>query len=343
MTRTRSLTFVLAVIALGTVCLNPISVASQTVEGEIYGRLLQGTVGGPTIDAVTLQLITLDNNGVIETTETVSEGASFRFKVAPRAENTHFIRATYKDVPYMSPPVLLSSELPTAELEITVFETTAVQPKLRIDSTIATVLVLDRTNAQLTIERVDEVINPSDRVYVGNRDGVTLRLPLPNNVVETTGVGPEGEFAQAGATITVSMPLRPGIASVVTRYVVGYDRANDTYTLRVTTPFDAQRMEIEVPIRFSDHLQPLAQSIRANKREVSGERVQVIERESAARPGDSVSVRLEGLSGLNAKNPLTSTTGAFVAVLVAIAVVSGGSLLLVRTRSNDDNALGDSA
>ena len=71
--------------------------------------------------------------------------------------------------------------------------------------------------------------------------------------------------------------------------------------------------------------------------------MQVIERESAARPGDSVSVRLEGLSGLNAENPLTSTTGAFVAVLVAIAVVSGGSLLLVRTRSNDDNALGDSA
>jgi hypothetical protein len=343
MTRTRSLQFVLALIALGTVCLNPASVASQTVEGEIYGRLLQGTVGGPTVDAVTLQLITLDSHGVNEAVETVSKGTAFRFKVVPRAENTYFIRATYEDVSYMSPPILLSSELPTAELEITVFETTTVQPKLRIDSTIATVLVLDRTNAQLTIERVDEVINPSDRVYVGNRDGVTLRLPLPNGVVEATGVGPEGKFAQVGATMTVSIPLRPGIASVVTRYVVGYDRVSDTYTLRVTTPFSTQRMEIEVPIRFSDHLQPLSQSIRADKREVSGERVEVIEREGTARPGDSVSVRLEGLSGLNAENPLTSTAGAFVAVLVAIAVVSSGALLLVRTRSKDDSTLGDSA
>ena len=43
------------------------------------------------------------------------------------------------------------------------------------------------------------------------------------------------EFAIEGGTLTVTAPLRPGTASVVTRYVVGYDRAGDAYTLSELT------------------------------------------------------------------------------------------------------------
>ena len=64
-----------------------------------------------------------------------------------------------------------------------------------------------------------------------------------------------------------------------------------------------------MPARFIQDLEPLDASERADSREVSGERVEVIMRE-AARPGESVSVRLEGLSGRNASNPLAGKGGA---------------------------------
>lgn len=327
----------------GTLLAGASTAASQAPGGEISGRLVQGSSGGPALDAIELQLIILGGDGGIETKETASEGARFRFEVVPDARLTYVVRASYQGVSYLAPPLLLSPELPTAEVELTLFESTRERPDLRIESTLVTVLVLDRMNAQLTLERIDEVTNPSDRVYLGDEAGVTLRLPLPDGVVEATGVSVEGEFALEGGTLVATAPLRPGTASVVTRYVVGYDRAGDAYTLRVTAPLATQQMEIEVPLRFSDDLDPLAESVRAGEREVSGERVAVIARDGAAGPGVSVSVRLEGLSGLNVENPLTGTAGAVLAVLVALAVVSGGALLLVRARGDGAGEAGEGA
>ena len=311
------------------------SAAGQPAEGEIRGRLQQGSAGGPALDGVAVQLIVLGGGGVIETVETTSAGADFRFDVTPDPSRTFVVRAVHQGVQYLAPPLLLSAELPSVELELTVFETTSERPALRIESTLVTVLALDRANAQLTIERVDQLTNPSDRVYVGAEQGVTLRLPLPEGVLDANGLSAEGEFRLEGGTLTVSAPLRPGTASVVTRYIVGYDRADDAYTLRVTAPLATRRMEIEVPSRFATDLEPLADSVHAGAREVAGEPVEVFARDAgAAGPGESVSVRLEGLSGRNATNPLTGTTGAFVAVLVALFVVSGGTLLLVRARAD---------
>ena len=302
--------------------------AAQTPDGEIRGRIVQGTAGAPTPEGIPVELIILGGASGLETAQTVSgEGGAFLFEVLADPQRTYVVRIERQGVQYLSPPLLLSRELPTTDIEITIYEATRERPDLRIESTLVTLLALDRAAAQLTIERTDEVTNPGDRIYVGDEEGVTLRLPLPDGVAAAYGAGADSGFVLEGGVLAATTALRPGATSVVTRYVVGYDRAEDAYTLRITAPFPTGRMEIEVPGRFVQDLEPLGESDRAAARAVAGERVEVIAR-AAARPGESVSVRLEGLAGRNAANPLTGRGGALIGMLLALAVTGGGALLL---------------
>ena len=302
--------------------------AAQTPDGEIRGRIVQGSANAPAPEGIPVELIILGGPDGLETADTVSGArGTFLFEAPADPQRTYVVRVEHHGVQYLSPPLLLSRELPTTDVEITIFEATRERPELRIESTLVRLLALDRAAAQLTIERIDEVTNPADRIYVGDEEGVTLRLPLPDGVAAASGAGTDSGFAIEGGVIAATMALRPGVSSVVTRYVVGYDRAEDAYTLRITAPFPTGRMEIEVPGRFIQDLEPLGESEQADAREISGERVEVIAR-PAARPGESVSVRLEGLAGRNAANPLTGRGGALAGVLLALAVTGGGALLL---------------
>ena len=312
--------------------------AAQEPAGRVSGLVRSGTAGGPAVDALPVQLIVLDEAAVIESLRTTTTGGRFAFEVVPDIARSYVVRVVYEGVQYLGAPVLLSAELPTAEVAITVYETTRERPALSIDRTAVTVLSLDRTNAQLTLLREDQVRNPGDRVYLGASEGggesggvgATLRIPLPDRTVEADGLGGEGEFRLEGGTLVTTAQLRPGVTSVVSRYVVGYDRARDAYTLRVTAPVATGEMEIAVPTRFVDDLEPLAGSAVTGRRDLEGERVEVVAREGAAGPGDSVSVVLAGLAGGNAPNPLTGTGGAVLAVVLALAIISGGAALLWR-------------
>ena len=319
---------------------------AQELAGRVSGLVRSGTAGGPAVDAVPVQLIVLDGAGTVEALQATTAGGRFAFAVVPDVTRSYVVRVVYEGVQYLAAPVLLSAELPTAEVAITVYETTRERPALSIDRTAVTVLSLDRTNAQLTLLREDQVRNPSDRVYLGaedggedgGEDGVTLRLPLPDRVVDASGLGSEGEFRLEGGTLVTTAQLRPGVTSVVSRYVVGYDRARDAYTLRVTAPVATGQMEIAVPTRFVDDLEPLDASAVTGTRDLAGERVVVVAREGAAGPGDSASVVLVGLAGGNAANPLTGTGGAVVAVALALAIISGGAALLLRAGARGGSA-----
>ena len=321
-------------VALGAAGPGPGHGDAQELAGRVRGLVRSGTAGGPAVDALPVQLIVLDDAGTVEALRATTAGGRFEFEVVPDVTRAYVVRLVYGGVQYLAAPALLSAELPTADVAITVYETTRERPALSIDRTAVTVLSLDRANAQLTLLREDQVRNPGDRVYLGGEeggeDGVTLRLPVPDGVIEAGGVGGEGEFRLEGGTLVTTAQLRPGVTSVVSRYVVGYDRARDAYTLRVTAPVATGQMEIAVPTRFVDDLEPLAGSAVTGTRDLEGERVEVVAREGAAGPGDSASVVLEGLAGGNTANPLTGTGGAVVAVVLALAIISGGAALLLR-------------
>ena len=86
-----------------------------------------------------------------------------------------------------------------------------------------------------------------------------------------------------------------------------------------------------MPTRFADEIRPLAGSAVVGERDESGEPSTVVGHEGAAGPGESVTVLLDGLAGRNTPNPLTGTTGAAVAVVLALAIIAGGAVALHLT------------
>lgn len=305
--------------------------AAQDRAGTISGTVRNGTAGAMLPDGLRVQLIAVPRGGTPSAQETVAEGGRFRFSVVTDASITYLLRVVYQGVQYFNEvPILISPDLPDAEGELTVYETSSEPPPLRVERVTVRVLALDRENAQLAIEREDLVVNPTDRVYVASEDNVTLRLPAPENVVMANGASIEGSFTLDGESLAVTMPLRPGTNSVVTRYLVGYDRDRDTYRLRVTTPLEAGRIAIQVPQRFVERLVPLEDAQRAPAVEVEGEQLLVVELPGEVAAGRSAVAELRGLSGRQAPNPLTEMPGAAVGSGAAAVLIAIGGMLRLR-------------
>ena len=323
-------------------------VGQETVAGTVSGTVRSGTDAAALLDGVHVELITLTGDGTLTTQATTTSGGRFQFTVPADASLTHLLRAVHRDVQYFAPePVLLSPELPSAEREIMVYETTAVAPDLRIVATVLDVIALDRLNAELTLRREDLVVNPGDRTYTGADRGVTLRLPVPEavieadgNVVLAMGVPGAGRFALSGGRLEVATPIKPGETTIVTRYRVRYDRARDAYTLAATAPLPTGRIELRVPERFVDELRALEGSTLGERSEIEGERALVVRRDETA-PGARAAAELRGLAGRRPANPLTERSGAVLASVLAVAALLGGFALvraLERGRSSAGGA-----
>ena len=322
----------LAALALLAACVAALALlaapATAQPTGRIEGVVRQGTAGAPAIDAVAVRLLTLGADGAASATrETTTRGGRFAFGVAADPALSYVVSTTHAGLAYLAPPVLLDAALPTAEVEIVVHETTREPPPLTIARTLVTVVALDRANARLELVREDELRHAGDRVYLGGADGVTLRLPLPDGAADAGGAGGEGEYRVEDGALALAAPLRPGAATLVTRYAVGYDRARDAHALRIAAPLPTARMEIDVPTRFADDIEPLAGSRRGGDRDDGGERIRRIALEGEARAGESAGVLLSGLSGRNAANPLAGGRGALAGLALAIAILGGGAAL----------------
>ena len=306
--------------------------AAQAPDGTILGVIVSGTAGVGPLDGVSVQLIVLRGEEAASAMETATDGGRFSFAVPADPETTYIVRAIADGVGYFAPPVLLSSALPSAEVEIVVYETTTEPPPLRIVSTVVTVRSLDRALSVLSLVREDVILNPADRTYVGNERGVTLRLPVPDGLVSAEGLSGDGSFTVEGGTLVTTAPLRPGDTLLVTRYVVGYDRARDAYRLRITAPLPTGGIAIRVPERFVADLLPVGDTTRGDALEVEGERVLVVEltADDGLRPGLSAVADLQGLSGRRPANPLTERRGAVIAAVLALIVLAGSVALARR-------------
>lgn len=303
---------------------------SSDEAGRISGRVTNGTAGATLTGEVTVELITLTEGG-ISSRETLVADGRYEFRLRPTALENHVLLAIYRGVQYLSNVVVLSPELPEAEQDFVVYETTNESPRLTIEMTAMTVIELDRAQARLRLARQDLVNNPGDRVYVGDETGTTLRIPTPEGTIEASGEADQGEFILEGGRLAATMPLHPGVTSVVTQYLVGYDRDRDSYRVRATTPLPGERIEVRVPERFVRRARPDSNGRRAGDTEIGGERVMVFERTAPALPGEGLIVDLEGLSGENASNPLTDRNGAIVGSLLALLVLGVAAVAIARS------------
>lgn len=320
---------------------------AQELDGTISGEVVLGTAGASLPESLEVELIALAADGGLMAVRTVAQDGRFLFHVATDATVTYLLHVDYDGVRYFAKqPLLLSAELPSAEATITVYEATSESPGLRIESTTVTVVALDRAESLIALEREDRVLNPSDRTYVGDALGVTLRLPVPDATTDAGGDGDAASFTFEGGRLAVSIPFSPGITSVVTRYLVGYDRAEDTYRLRVTAPIDSGTTELLVPQSFVGDLRPLGESTRGETRDFEEEQMLVVERTGELRSGESAVAELRGLSGRNSPNPLTERAGAIAGAGLALALLVAAFAALrryPRPRPHPPNNDGDAA
>ncbi|MGE3960800.1 MAG: hypothetical protein AB7F65_03870 [Dehalococcoidia bacterium] len=341
MRRTASLRpALLAVLAVAALAAPPVASAQTETVGRITGELTLATAGAE-LDATALavDLIVLEAADVTGTVDATVDGTSFAVEVPLDAERRYVPRVRYQGVQYFGQPVSVTHDAPEVVAELPpLYEATAEAPDLVVTETVVTAVALDRGTGQLGLIRDDFVTNPSDRVYVGGENGVTLRLPTPEGTLDASGENADGEFDLADGVLQAAVPLRAlGGTSIVTRYVVAYDLAEDEYVLRVTTPLPADRLVVRVPEAYVHDLELLGDG-REGERDVievsDGEPVplRTFVLEDAA-PGDSLIVRLDGLALRRNSNPLAETPGNLIAGAIALAVVgAAGAFAVVRTR-----------
>jgi hypothetical protein len=240
----------------------------------------------------------------------------------------------YEGIAYFSNQLLISPELPTVTADFEVYATSPTAPALAIDSTTVTLLAIDRERSELTLVREDLVRHDDPVIFVGAEDGVTLRLPLPDDTEDAGGLdAASDEYTLDGGTLAVASPLRPGVTSIVTRYTVRYDAEGDEYRLRITAPVPTQHIEIRVPQRFLREVRPQGDdATRGEDADFEGEPLTVIQRTSPATSGQGLVADLVGLSGVErASHPLTSGVGAAVGTALVLIVVGGVVVGLRRT------------
>lgn len=314
----------------------PSPAPTSAPEGVISGTVKNGTSGVTGVDGVRVQLLALSGDGQVASQEATVQGGAFRFAVPATSTATYVLRATYQGVAYLvDPPILLSPEIRSERREVTVYETTSERPALTIESTVMSLQALDRELGRATLQREDQVVNPSDRIYVGSDDRVSLRIPAPDRVIE---IGPadeiDAEVTLEGGVVTTTQAIRPGPNLVVTRYLVEYDQAADSYRLRVTAPLPTSEMQIWTPDEFIEDVDGDGDTTKTT-RAFQGTDWTVVRRSGTVAEGESLVATIRGLTQANESNPLTEMPGAALGGALAIAILLGGLFVASRLRGSE--------
>ncbi|MEX2445837.1 MAG: hypothetical protein WD734_00735 [Dehalococcoidia bacterium] len=312
--------------------------AATTIQVE--GRVTSGTEGHEPAGDLTVRLVGLDEGEVAEAVEAEVRDGRYAVDAPASPGRTYIPHLVYEGVDYFAPPVAVD-EASSATRDFLVYATTDEAPQLAITSTVVTVLAIDREQGQIGIEREDLVANPDDRVFVGDEAGVTLRIPSPEATLNASGQNADGEFTFENGVVSTTVPLRPGtLTSIVTRYLVEYDMAEDRYRLRVTAPLPTGEVRARVPVGFARAVEPGDGARRAEDEEAGRadeQAMRVAEATAPLSPGDGLLVDLVGLSGAAVQsNPLTESGGSSAALVAALVVIGGGVTVAARRRRDRD-------
>ncbi len=314
---------------------------AQEADGRISGAITMGSADATlATDALDVRVIVLEAEAVVETLTVPVEDGRYEVRVPATLSRTYVPVVSYRGIAYFVPPVLLDASAPEVVEDVTVYETTTERPDLTIESTVVTLFGIDREVGHAGFIREDLVTNPSDRVYIGDERGVTLRLPAPEGTIQGSGDNVDGTFTLEAGAISAAVPLRPlSSTSVITRYLVEFDPADDDYLLRVTAPLQTGRVEVHVPQGWLRDLDPEPPAIRADDVTVgTGVDASVLSIVALpeAGPGQSLLVRLEGFGLAHRVNPLTELPGAVIAAAGVAAVL--GIAVAAATRQRREAA-----
>ena len=312
---------------------------AQQPQGTISGTITLETPGDTLPAGIELQLIILEESQAPTSAQQQADpSGAFTFQVDPDPRLNYVPFLIYEGVRYFSTPssIRFDDTTSSASIAFEVYSTTTEAPNLSIEATTVIAVALERSTSTLTLIREDLIVRDELTVYVGGDDAVTLRIPVPDGTIDAGGLEVDDpDFSFEGGTVNVSLPLRPGPNSIVTRYTVGYDAAEDMYRLRITSPLTASHIEARAPENFVSKLEPRGDDARrAADADFEGDTILVVERIGPATPGQGLVVDFVGLSGARSAHILTTTTGAVVGSILALAIISALAIALARREPN---------
>ncbi|MBT5773487.1 MAG: hypothetical protein HOH95_03825 [Dehalococcoidia bacterium] len=316
---------------------------AQQPQATISGAITLGTPGDTLPAGIELQLIVLEESlAPTSIRQQADANGTFTFEVDPDPRFNYVPFLIYEGVRYFSTPssIRFDGTTSSATAAFEVYSTTTEAPDLSIEATTVIAVALERSTSTLTLIREDLINRDELTVYVGGDDAVTLRIPVPDRTIDAGGLEDDDpDFSFEGGTVNVSLPLRPGPNSIVTRYTVGYDAVEDMYRLRITSPLPTGHIEARAPESFVNKLDPRGDDARrAADTEFEGDPILVVERIGPATPGQSLVVDLIGLSGARPAHILTTPRGAVSGSLLALIVISGLAVALARRATPADDA-----
>lgn len=311
-------------------------VASGQVSGSISGIVRPGAGSDVNVAGLPVQLIEVrDTPTMVQETRTTA--GRFRFDIpAITPSTTYLVRVLVDEVTYLSPrAVQLTTQRPTAQVELTVFGAGSERPALRASIAAVTIVAVDRAAGQMTLQREDVVVNPSTKAWRGDAEGVSVLLPLPDGLISAEGqawydgVPAAGEFTPRMDGVAAVVPLRPGETLLMTRFTVAADLTAPV-EVRLAAALPTEQLQIMAPQRFVRRVTPLADAVRGEPVTIEEEKMTVVERLRPAEPGEAVAARLFGLAAPIPPHPLSSSWSALVGAGAAALLISVSAFVALR-------------
>ncbi|MEX2425570.1 MAG: hypothetical protein WD401_02295 [Thermomicrobiaceae bacterium] len=320
-----------AIVCLVLLALSPAAAMAQDEEpetGSVSGQVTNGTEDGGDVEGLEVVLTRFQQMDAVETftTEVASDG-TYEFSDLPILDNEAFlVEVFYEGIEFTSGMILLSQE-PETERDITVYEQTNDPSVLRLVSRGIVIADADEEAAIVEILEIIALANDSDRVFVGDENGEVLRLAVPENANQ---VAPQPgfdfgqmSFADDEDTVLVSTgPVDPGSHNPMISYQIPYEgtsaelsvgTAMATETLRVLVQEDSFDISSEI-------LEP------AGVQQIGNENTYEVLAIDRPVVGDSFGVEISGLPRENWNLPVAMST--FLASIAAgVGLVIGAVLI----------------
>lgn len=199
--------------------------------GEVTGRVLQGTPGGPDPAGATVTLEAYVNfTPAAAFTATTAVDGSFVFTdLAVDPSIVYLASAPAAGLEFSSPLIALSASQPMTETVITVYEPTDDPTGIVIDRAH---WIVDSQPGAVIAGQIVFVGSDADHAYTGRMvEGidvpVTVELTVPEGAQQVSFDGGElgARFRQAGNRVYDTLPVIPGdgTGQIIMRYAIPYD------------------------------------------------------------------------------------------------------------------------
>jgi len=275
----------------------------------------------------------------VRVARTDSEG-EFRFDGLPVSEETSFlVFVTYSSVEYESRDVTLTQEVPSAELEMEVFEPTTSDEALRVTLD-HMVLQADAQKRVVSVLEVFQVLNGGDRIYIndGQDPGgqATFRLSLPEGATQVTAVSgvTSQDLVSTATGFADTSPLVPGEREISLGYEVPY--AESDLLLQKTLLYPTDRFAVLVK---DDGFTVRSSALSAAQQTQTGEERYLLLTGDSLPDGAGIDLSLSGLPTASASDG--GLAGRWPLLAVGLAAAAGMAVLYPRLRRRGRRAPAD--